>query len=675
MLPTLLIGEYSINPDSEIIPVGQAKTANIYWPRNIIPLHILVVFTKFKGESPGETLAPTWAKDLFNGLHGSVNDYFQQVSFGQYNISGAYLPKLYELPADTTYYSSIDIYCHDVVRMLDEDSSVNLAQYDNDGVDGIPNSGDDDGYIDFLILIPRTRPYDFIMQLATGVMCLSLKDTYYTHQKRSGGDYIKVDSYSGCVATAINKQQALGTIIGEISHAFGTIDLMDKSYSTPEDDSAGAGLWCILGHGALGWTGTGLPVGPCAYNRMLMNCIGVNNSNLVDLHGFFQNLRIKDSGAPDGQIYRMFISDNEYFLIEYRKNNGSLAYDNQLPKSGILIWHILEGESNDTENKKMCDLECADGLYTDAGYPLGKIPNPLKGKDNLDFWAHYTNYASEHYGNLGDSTDVFDGVKYTSFGSATNPNSNSNSNRKTGIEIYNIRKSGNDMMFDCMVSYIPVMQPAQAPLIGLAFQRSTGYNKNSVFSSEKSVYLMNFGLSYRPDMLVTITNDTLKVQDITSLSTYETIKIIQDSMLENENNLVGTSISKNTVSLGEFEKAVKPFGINMNGINGGKTPRWIQKVNLTVERGITPFVITLGQNFPNPFNSDTVIPYILSKDGPTILEVFNILGQKVITLDKGYQEAGSHTIQLKADTLPTGLYFYRIRGSALSLTRKLLIIR
>jgi M6 family metalloprotease-like protein len=672
-----LTGDYSVEPGSEIFPIGQVnKTAFTNWPRNINPLHALIVFTKFKGESPGDTLAPAWAKDIFNGQLGSINNYFKQVSFGKIIINGSYLPKVYELPADTTYYSHTDTYCQDIIHMLDTDPSVNLGKYDNDGLDGIPNSGDDDGFVDYIILMPRTRPYNFIMQLATGVMVLNMKDTFYSRQKTPKGDYIKVDNYSGCISTAYNKNQAIGTIVAEIGHAFGAVDLMDKSYATPEDDSAGAGLWCFLGHGALGWNGMGLPVGPCAYNRMLMNCIGLNNSNLIDLHGLFQNVRIKDSADPDGQVYRMYINPDEYFLIEYRKNDGSFYYDNQLPKSGILIWHIKERESNETEKLKLCDLECADGLYTDAGYPSGRKPDPLNGKDNLDFWAHDTNYATKYFGNLGDSTDVFDGVNFTSFGSNTNPNSNSYvNNRKTGVEIFNIRKSGNDMMFDCMVSPIPGRLPTKAPLVGLAFQRSSGINPNPYLRFEKSIYLMNFGLTYLPEILVTITNDTLKVQDITSLSTYETIKIIQDSMLQNESDIVGTSISKSTILSEEFEEAAKPFGMSLNMINGGKKPNWIQKVNLTTEKGIAPFVVTLEQNFPNPFNSDTTIPYILSGDGRIVLEVFNILGQKVINIDKGHQESGSHAIQFKADKLPTGLYFYRLRGSDMSLTRKLMIIR
>ena len=186
---------------------------------------------------------------------------------------------------------------------------------------------------------------------------------------------------------------------------------------------------------------------------------------------------------------------------------------------------------------------------------------------------------------------------------------------------------------------------------------------------------MNFGLSYLPEVLVTISNDSLKVQDIESLSNYETMKIIQNTMLPDEVNVRSTSITRKNISPDEFENAAKNYGVSLMDISGGTLPHWIQKINLAVEKGVTPFVITLQQNFPNPFNSTTIIPYILSTGGPVTLEIFNILGQKIVDLDVGYQGAGSHTIQFKADKLPTGLYFYRLHGTALSLTKKFMIIR
>jgi M6 family metalloprotease-like protein len=672
-----LNGYYSSKPENEIFPVGSLhKSALEPWPRNINPLHALVVFTKFKGEAPGEILAPAWAKDLFNGQIGSVNDYFKQVSFGQYEISGEYLPRMYEMPLGIDYYSNSSLYCQDIIRMLDGDPEVNLAQYDNDGLDGKPNSGDDDGFVDYIILVPRTRPYDFIMEYATGVMDLSLKDTIITHHLSANGNNICVDSYSGCICTAQNRYQALGTIVAEIAHAYGAEDLMDKVYPGPDDDSAGVGYWCFLGQGALGWGGiTGFPVGPCAYNRMLMNCIGVRNVNLVDIGGTRSNVSLKDVGSPDGKVYRIWIGIGEYFLIEYRNKGSGFFYDSQIPRSGLLIWHIQERESNSTEEVKLCDLECADGLYSDYGYPKGQFPDPEMGKDNLDFWAHDALYTSEYAGNPGDSTDVFDGVTYTAFGYNTNPSSRTNKSRlDSRVEIFNIRKSGEDMLFDCVIrsAYDLPKLPA-LPLVGLAFQKLK--LPLGTPGQGKAVFLMNFGYDSKPEIMVSLTGDSLKAENILSLSRYETQRIIEQFLRSGLGRECGFSIVRKNITPGDFENTAKEYDINAGEIFLGATPRSIQKLTLVTEKSDLPFVAALNQNYPNPFNSETIIPYILSKYGSVTVEIYNSIGQKIQSIDQGYQNAGSHTLQLKADKLPSGLYFYRVRGSALSLTKKFMILR
>ncbi|MFH1009436.1 MAG: hypothetical protein V1800_18320, partial [Candidatus Latescibacterota bacterium] len=113
----------------------------------------------------------------------------------------------------------------------------------------------------------------------------------------------------------------------------------------------------------------------------------------------------------------------------------------------MLIWHIGSGANGNEENKRV-DLECPDGLYRDQGYPGGVDPDPVFGKDNLDFWAHDEAYRGSHHGNLGDSTDVFDGVRYTAFGPETNPSATSNLGLQTEIWVRNIRFEGTTAVMD-----------------------------------------------------------------------------------------------------------------------------------------------------------------------------------------------------------------------------------
>ena len=670
----MLSGDDAFKPDEAAMPIGSVgKPASTLWPRSVNPLHVLVVFTKWKGELPNQTTVPDWANSLFTGQPGGVDDYFDAVSFGQYKVTGEFLPKMYEMPYDTTYYKKSSSYAQDIVKMLDEDPTVNLANYDNDGIDGIPNSGDDDGYVDYMILMPVTRPYDFILRLATGVMALPLSGPYITNDLRPYGEHIIVDAYSGSLVVASNFNMARGTIVAEIAHAYGALDLMDKEYSTPEIDSAGAGYWDVLGWGATGWGGRSYPLGPGAYNRMQMNSIGPGNSNLVDLYGSLEGVRIGDVGGPKGKVYRAWISQNEYFLIEFRCNDGSLFYDNQLPNSGLAIWHVIENESNTTEERKLCDLECADGLYRDAGYPNGLYPDTSdsKGRDNLDFWAHDTQYTEDHTGNMGDGTDLFDGVKYTEFSDTTNPRSRANnSSFPSNINIFNIHRDGNEMVFDCNINYSPVMKPPVIPQIGMAYQRS----KNTTVATGKAVYLVQYGANANTKVAVMTSGDSLQVRKTTGCTTLEMQRILEAGLFDDP-EIQNAVITRKNITPEEFALVLGNYNLHYQDLDTGQTPVRVQKATLVEEKQALPFVMHIRQNYPNPFNAETAISFILSASGQVTLEVYDILGQKVFERDHGRMEAGSHTVTFSAGEFSSGLYFYRLRGAPASQTRRFMILR
>ena len=85
------------------------------------------------------------------------------------------------------------------------------------------------------------------------------------------------------------------------------------------------------------------------------------------------------------------------------------------------------------------------------------------------------------------------------------------------------------------------------------------------------------------------------------------------------------------------------------------------------------------QNYPNPFNPSTIIPYQLPAPGHVRLEVFNVLGQHVATLVDQEQQAGLHTAtwhgtDAAGRAVAAGLYLYRLRGSGLSETRRMVLI-
>ncbi|HRY32615.1 MAG TPA: PKD domain-containing protein [Bacteroidales bacterium] len=71
-----------------------------------------------------------------------------------------------------------------------------------------------------------------------------------------------------------------------------------------------------------------------------------------------------------------------------------------------------------------------------------------------------------------------------------------------------------------------------------------------------------------------------------------------------------------------------------------------------------------GQNVPNPFSGNTVIPWYQPEEGHIRLTVHDILGKEIRNLHDGMLPAGTHSVVLEAAGLERGIYFYRIEYSA-----------
>ncbi len=89
---------------------------------------------------------------------------------------------------------------------------------------------------------------------------------------------------------------------------------------------------------------------------------------------------------------------------------------------------------------------------------------------------------------------------------------------------------------------------------------------------------------------------------------------------------------------------------------------------------------TLRQNYPNPFNPVTEIVYSLPKSTYVKLAIYNILGQKVVTLIDGQRKAGTHHVfwygtDEGGQAVATGIYLYRLEAGNFKESRKMLLLR
>ena len=92
-------------------------------------------------------------------------------------------------------------------------------------------------------------------------------------------------------------------------------------------------------------------------------------------------------------------------------------------------------------------------------------------------------------------------------------------------------------------------------------------------------------------------------------------------------------------------------------------------------RGILADRATLYQNFPNPFNTSTVIEFHLAGPGHAELAVYNILGQRVATLFNGQAEHRSLFIPFDASMLASGVYIAVLRAENRTETMKMTLVK
>ena len=83
----------------------------------------------------------------------------------------------------------------------------------------------------------------------------------------------------------------------------------------------------------------------------------------------------------------------------------------------------------------------------------------------------------------------------------------------------------------------------------------------------------------------------------------------------------------------------------------------------------------LHQNYPNPFNPTTTIEYTIPRDEEVTLQVYNLLGQKIKTLVDEGQKAGTHRVVFKANTLSSGVYFYRLIAGNYTEIKRMIVLR
>jgi M6 family metalloprotease-like protein len=335
------------------------------------------------------------------------------------------------------------------------DAAVDFGQFDSDGPDGVPNSGDDDGYVDAIVLVhPKVdgsckqvnpEAETSIWAHRWSASSWSGGQAYVTDDVSAGGGYILIDDYiiqggqggdSGC---ASDEPLAIGTIAHETGHLFGLPDL----YDTSAGRGPGIGRWGLMGSG-----NQQLYFRPAHMTAWTKAELGWVTEVLIASDTTLDISPIVTSDTS----YILPINDpadsTQYFILENRQRIGS---DSTLIQEGLLVWHVdsvLARERGLPYN------------WVNAFVPHGVALEQADGHDDL--------MAGENHGDTGDPFPGSDNNQL--FGVCTTPGSFGNNGRLSLVSVENITQLAPFGPIRVDVRFVdpdPIVMSDTAPPVGV----------------------------------------------------------------------------------------------------------------------------------------------------------------------------------------------------------------
>ncbi len=418
---------------------------------NVINETVLLILVKF---SDVNTTRPVSELEdaVFNNTPSaiSVHNYYKEVSYGIVNIepgaqNGAAAGKWLNISSNRTFYGrdkTSGSYVTDDGWSLDgkwwtegkvqlvkdacnatDAAGVDFKKYDNDGPDGVPNSADDDGVVDHVLIIFSGNGQNHYGRDTTpspgpdddgGINDYGRDLVWPSRLQYNFGQY---DGKNVFGATVNPEDPNFNIPVGVICHEFGHDLGLPDLYDTDGTTNAVVGNWELMDSGTYNTNSTGAarPSHPGAWCKEQLGWIQpiiINETN--NNQGV---VRVNQTTSPtnDSVCYKVnIIGENEYYLVENR-NKTVGTYEEGLSDRGILIWHI-DDDMNPYGNNR--------GPPTYTYYPI--LLENYKNDANGENYITSMNTACWKSSGAADQAD---------FNVSTFPNSSANGGVRSGIYI------------------------------------------------------------------------------------------------------------------------------------------------------------------------------------------------------------------------------------------------
>ena len=108
--------------------------------------------------------------------------------------------------------------------------------------------------------------------------------------------------------------------------------------------------------------------------------------------------------------------------------------------------------------------------------------------------------------------------------------------------------------------------------------------------------------------------------------------------------------------------------------NGGIS-RYLIVVGVNQISSEVPNEFSLSQNYPNPFNPTTNFEFQIAKSGFVNLTIYDVMGREIESLVKGDLKPGTYEADWNASNFPSGIYFYTLRTTGYTETKRMVLIK
>jgi M6 family metalloprotease-like protein len=375
---------------------------------------------------------------LFDGPaeRGTLPDYYRDVSRNKLRVRGTVAPwvrtsvTLRDAAGEREGHgwigTSMRAYVAEAIRLAD--ASIDFRQFDNNGPDGVPNSGDDDGWVDGVAVKyaevsgscggPGPWPHFGAARDMSG-------RAVETNERTPGGTPIRVqvyiaDSAMDCTGTM---PDGFAVLAHEFGHLIGLPDLYRAVDGTEREQRAWAvGCFDLMAAGTWG-CGTGPKVprfGPTHFSPFMKWRLGWQD--FIDVEFADRQEFVLYPSQTSANALRVRLSPNslEWFIFEYRPRSG---FDLSLPAGGVLVYHY-------------------DAFEDERPVPEGQAPA---------FWYHLVEADGDNAlrrsevrgGNRGVASDVFvQNGAIASLDDASTPSTRDHLAGSSTLTIHSIRVDG-----------------------------------------------------------------------------------------------------------------------------------------------------------------------------------------------------------------------------------------